>query len=396
MKHHAFPAECPRCHAPVLATQWDFSDLMPTHGTRRADPVENPPPTSKPPASSSGRPTYNLHRRAGRPHSPAETPNGTADTTTAHPTQSSPPTNAADHSPAHPTPRTRHHRNHRHHRHHPLLRKAPDMAKISPKLVDETVTTSGYRITRASTVVHITDTHGTTIGEGTHTVSAASASSSTPSSATSPPSPTSAQHSTKSEQHDDHLRASHRDRPRRPRPHGAPPTSLDLPKERRSAAIEVGLLPLLIRVSTKSRKNTGANDSPQQQPEQHEADDPGGDVDEEQELRIFHAHRLPRGDTMTNQKAPVQGGVPEEQIEAAARALACLEPGEDWPTNGELGGSPTGTRDDEYRTACAIKHCRYGSCHGGSASASRRSSGRAPRCRGARGRVRCYGAGRCD
>ncbi|MEJ6490806.1 hypothetical protein PQI23_13875 [Leucobacter sp. USCH14] len=52
---------------------------------------------------------------------------------------------------------------------------------------------------------------------------------------------------------------------------------------------------------------------------------------------------------MTNQKTPVQGGVPEEQIEAAARALACLEPGADWPTNGELGGSPTGTRDDEYR-----------------------------------------------
>ncbi len=45
------------------------------------------------------------------------------------------------------------------------------MAKISPKLVDETVTTSGYRITRACTVVHITDTTGRTIGEGTHTAS---------------------------------------------------------------------------------------------------------------------------------------------------------------------------------------------------------------------------------
>ena len=45
------------------------------------------------------------------------------------------------------------------------------MAKISPKLVDETVTTSGYRITRAGTVVHITDPHGSTIGEGTHTFS---------------------------------------------------------------------------------------------------------------------------------------------------------------------------------------------------------------------------------
>lgn len=51
----------------------------------------------------------------------------------------------------------------------------------------------------------------------------------------------------------------------------------------------------------------------------------------------------------TNQKTPVQGGATEEQIEAAARALACLEPDEDWPTNVELGGSPTGTRDDDYR-----------------------------------------------
>lgn len=38
-------------------------------------------------------------------------------------------------------------------------------------------------------------------------------------------------------------------------------------------------------------------------------------------------------------------------IEAMARALAHLEPGEDWPTNDELGGNPTGTRDDEFREA---------------------------------------------
>lgn len=35
-----------------------------------------------------------------------------------------------------------------------------------------------------------------------------------------------------------------------------------------------------------------------------------------------------------------------------ARAIAVLEPGEPWPTNEELGGGPTGTRDDEYRYDC--------------------------------------------
>ncbi|ROR97822.1 hypothetical protein EDD28_2431 [Salana multivorans] len=40
-----------------------------------------------------------------------------------------------------------------------------------------------------------------------------------------------------------------------------------------------------------------------------------------------------------------------EQFESAARAHAGLEPGEDWPTNEALGGSPTGVRDDEYRWA---------------------------------------------
>lgn len=41
--------------------------------------------------------------------------------------------------------------------------------------------------------------------------------------------------------------------------------------------------------------------------------------------------------------------IPAEAVEAAARALAMLEPGEEWPTNEALGGSLTGTRDDEYR-----------------------------------------------
>lgn len=38
----------------------------------------------------------------------------------------------------------------------------------------------------------------------------------------------------------------------------------------------------------------------------------------------------------------------DKVIEATARELANLEPGEPWPTNEELGGSLTGTRDDEY------------------------------------------------
>jgi hypothetical protein len=41
----------------------------------------------------------------------------------------------------------------------------------------------------------------------------------------------------------------------------------------------------------------------------------------------------------------------EAAIEAGARVLAGLEEGQDWPTNESLGGSATGTRDDEYRHA---------------------------------------------
>jgi hypothetical protein len=44
---------------------------------------------------------------------------------------------------------------------------------------------------------------------------------------------------------------------------------------------------------------------------------------------------------------------PEGEVTAAverlAKALAQLEPDESWPTNAELGGSLTGTRDDEFR-----------------------------------------------
>ena len=41
----------------------------------------------------------------------------------------------------------------------------------------------------------------------------------------------------------------------------------------------------------------------------------------------------------------------EAAVERVARALAGMEPGEDWPTNTELGGNLTGTRDDEFRYA---------------------------------------------
>lgn len=39
----------------------------------------------------------------------------------------------------------------------------------------------------------------------------------------------------------------------------------------------------------------------------------------------------------------------EEAVERVARLLACLEPGEEWPSNEALGGNLTGTRDHEYR-----------------------------------------------
>ena len=46
-------------------------------------------------------------------------------------------------------------------------------------------------------------------------------------------------------------------------------------------------------------------------------------------------------------------------VEALARELAFLNDGDPWPSNEELGGSPTGTRDDEFRAAqeeTAIEH----------------------------------------
>lgn len=39
----------------------------------------------------------------------------------------------------------------------------------------------------------------------------------------------------------------------------------------------------------------------------------------------------------------------DEAVKRVARLLACLEPGEEWPSNETLGGNLTGTRDHEYR-----------------------------------------------
>lgn len=44
--------------------------------------------------------------------------------------------------------------------------------------------------------------------------------------------------------------------------------------------------------------------------------------------------------------------ISDEAIEAAAKALAYIEPGEDWPSNTDLGGHAIlGTRDDEFKWA---------------------------------------------
>ena len=49
-----------------------------------------------------------------------------------------------------------------------------------------------------------------------------------------------------------------------------------------------------------------------------------------------HAERAPEGEVTA-------------AVERLAKALAQLEPDEPWPTNADLGGSLTGTRDDEFR-----------------------------------------------
>lgn len=52
-------------------------------------------------------------------------------------------------------------------------------------------------------------------------------------------------------------------------------------------------------------------------------------------------------DAIAAHLAEVVGGLRED----VARTMAEMEPGEEWPSNETLGGSLTGTRDDEYRDA---------------------------------------------
>lgn len=64
-----------------------------------------------------------------------------------------------------------------------------------------------------------------------------------------------------------------------------------------------------------------------------------------------HARALADYGVSRLRAAGLLGGDPtEEQIEAVARELACLDEGDPWPTNAQLGGSLTGDRDMEYRS----------------------------------------------
>src|SRR5690606_32963224 len=79
-----------------------------------------------------------------------------------------------------------------------------------------------------------------------------------------------------------------------------------------------------------------------------------------------HGRRRAHG-RRTGQGVPARNPAPGESdeggsvselttpIEAAAKAMAGMQPGEEWPTNEELGGSLTGTRDDEFRAGMLEK-----------------------------------------
>src|SRR5690625_3927235 len=61
---------------------------------------------------------------------------------------------------------------------------------------------------------------------------------------------------------------------------------------------------------------------------------------------------LPHRSHQSRTERSHQMNIPEEAVEAAAKALAELEPGEDWPSNIDLGGHALlGTRDDEFKRA---------------------------------------------
>lgn len=59
--------------------------------------------------------------------------------------------------------------------------------------------------------------------------------------------------------------------------------------------------------------------------------------------------RVPRLAHAANALTPLDM---DDAIERMAKVLVDMDLGEPWPTNEELGGGPTGTRDDEYRHEC--------------------------------------------
>lgn len=67
MTRHAFPAECPRCRAPVLATDWCLTYGLEYGPTRRADPVAIPLLLEQA-CAILDRPTYGYYERGGDPH----------------------------------------------------------------------------------------------------------------------------------------------------------------------------------------------------------------------------------------------------------------------------------------------------------------------------------------
>ena len=69
----------------------------------------------------------------------------------------------------------------------------------------------------------------------------------------------------------------------------------------------------------------------------------GGTVEQ-----VLSTH-LAKGWSVESFEVRPRGTVTDAEVEAAARSLASLAPGEEWPSNETLGGNATGTRDDEYR-----------------------------------------------
>ena len=73
----------------------------------------------------------------------------------------------------------------------------------------------------------------------------------------------------------------------------------------------------------------------------------GGAISPRPEVTAKRAHRTHVGEAIDDKIRERLAGARKD----VARALAQMEPGEEWPTNAALGGGLTGTRDDEYRAA---------------------------------------------